>query len=185
MIVKKEINEIKKENSSSQYKDKEFRSMINILDRIKKEKLSSQYKDEEFKNKFDILNEIGKGAFGSVHKAKIKNENSLRAVKIIDTEEIKKQLKIEYIKDDIEEEFKTIYESFINEIECMKICSKNNSNDNSVKYYEYFQTEQNFIIVMELCDTSLQSLLSSRKSGFSSQEIQVIIKQLNNTFKIM
>ena len=67
----------------------------------------------------------------------------------------------------------------------MKICSKNNTNNNSVKYYEYYNTINNFVIVMELCDTSLQSLLNKRKNGFTSGEIRDILKQLNNTFKIM
>ena len=41
----------------------------------------------------------------------------------------------------------------MNEIENMKICSENN--DNSVKYYESFETENEFAIVLELCDESL------------------------------
>ena len=67
----------------------------------------------------------------------------------------------------------------------MKICSKNNTNNNSIKFYECYDTDKNFIIVMELCDTSLQSLLNKRKNGFTSGEIRDILKQLNNTFKIM
>ena len=67
----------------------------------------------------------------------------------------------------------------------MKICSKNNTNNNSIKFYEYYNTKENFIIVMELCVTSLQSLLNKRKNGFTSGEIHDILKQLNNTFKIM
>ena len=38
---------------------------------------------------------------------------------------------------------------------------------------------------MELCDNSLQAILDKRKEGFKIEEIYNIIRQLNNTFKIM
>ena len=67
----------------------------------------------------------------------------------------------------------------------MEICSKNNSNNNSIKYYENYNTDNDFVIVMELCDSNLQSVLNKRKTGFNSEEIYDILTQLNNTFKIM
>ena len=67
----------------------------------------------------------------------------------------------------------------------MKICSKNNINDNSIKFYDYYNTKDKFIIVMELCDEDLQKVLEDRKKGFNAGEIRDILKQLNNTFKIM
>ena len=63
----------------------------------------------------------------------------------------------------------------------MEICE----NNNSIKYFKYYNTDKNFIIIMELCDTNLQSLLSGRGKGFNAEEIRDILKQLNNTFKIM
>ena len=89
------------------------------------------------------------------------------------------------MSNDIEEEFEETQKKLLNEINCMKICSKNNTNGNSIKFYEYFDTKENLIIVMELCDTCLQSLLIGRKNGFTSVEVRNILKQLNNTFKIM
>ena len=38
---------------------------------------------------------------------------------------------------------------------------------------------------MELCDDNLQNILNKRNTGFNKDEIYQIIKQLNNTFKIM
>ena len=89
------------------------------------------------------------------------------------------------MSNDIEEEFEKIQEKLLNEIKYMEICSNNNTNDNSIKFYEYFDTKENLIIVMELCDTSLQSILNERKNGFTPREIHDILNQLNNTFKIM
>ena len=73
----------------------------------------------------------------------------------------------------------------LDEIKIMKICSNNNTNKNSIKYYDYYNFDENLIIVMELCDTNLQLLLNERKEGFNSEEIHDILNQLNNTFKIM
>ena len=120
-----------------------------------------------------------------MYKVKDKNTNEYRAIKIINKKEIKDQLKTEYMKDDIEEEFLPFVDSFLNEIKNMEICSQNNSNNNSIKYYENYNTDSDFVIVMELCDSNLQSVLNKRKTGFNSQEIYDILTQLNNTFKIM
>ena len=57
-------------------------------------------------------------------------------------------------------------------------------NINTVLFYEYFQTEDEFCIVEELCDTSLMQLILDGKK-FSVQEIYQILSQLNNTFKII
>ena len=88
-----------------------------------------------------------------------------------------------YEINDIEEQIKSYKNGFINEYENMKICANNNIN--SVKCYEYFNTEDNFVIIMELCDTNLSKLLIERKKGFNSEEIFEIMKQLNKTFKKM
>ena len=68
-----------------------------------------------------------------------------------------------------------------NEIKFMEICGENN--ENSVKYYESYETEDEFVIIMELCDKSLTQLKKDKK--FSSEEILEILYQLNNTFKII
>ena len=64
-----------------------------------------------------------------------------------------------------------------------------NDNNNSVKCYEYFNNEDNFVIIMELCDKNLLEILlkriRERREGFNSEEIFDIMKQLNNTFRIM
>ena len=69
----------------------------------------------------------------------------------------------------------------------MKICSENN--DNSVKCYDYFIHENNFVIIMELYDKNLSEILTDRmverKKGFKSKDILEIMKQLNKAFKLM
>ena len=108
-------------------------------------------------------------------------------MKIFKLNEIKEKLKKKYltdeITDEIKEEFKKFTKGLINEIEYMKICSRNNNY--SVEYYEYFQDENILGIVMELCDDNLTNIISKKKEGFNRKEIYEIMYQLNKTFKIM
>ena len=67
--------------------------------------------------------------------------------------------------------------------ENMEICCKDNIN--SVKLYEYNHNEKTLIYVTELLDENLEKFLKKRNKGLSPQEILGILKQLNNTFRIM
>ena len=110
----------------------------------------------------------------------------MRAIKVIDLKKIKESLSFKYDKTEINEQTKACKNGFIKEYENMKICSKNNNN--SVKCYEYFNNDDNFTIIMELCDKNLSQLLNekiSKSPPFNLEEILEIMKQLNNTFKIM
>ena len=121
-----------------------------------------------------------------VYKGKEKVKGGLKAIKVIDLQKIKEILIDQYEKD-IEEQFDLCIKGFKTKFENMKICSLNN--ENSVKCYEYFNNEDNFTIIMELCDTNLSKVLTDRKikykKGFNSEEILEILNQLNNVFKVM
>jgi len=60
----------------------------------------------------------------------------------------------------------------------------NKDNINALIFYEYFQTENEFCIVQELCDGNIQHLLEKKKT-FKVKEIFQFLKQLNNTFHIL
>ena len=162
---------------------KQNNSNIFIIDNSNK--IIKENTKEEFNNKYELIKQIGKGVHTIIYKAKIKNTSELRAIKLINKEEIKNNLKNEYNSTNIEEKFNEIQINLLNEIKFMKVCSENNENNNSIKYYEYYNTNENLIIIMELCDESLQSLLNKRKNGFNAEEIRDLLNQLNNTFKIM
>jgi len=140
-------------------------------------------KTNNYKNFYTNFIQIGEGSFGKVYKAKRISTNSSYAIKIIDKEKLKQLLRNQLMKDNIDNEFKSYFKYFLNEIEYMKICCKDNIN--SVKLNEYYDTNKELVIVMELCDDSLQSILNKRINGFNNEEIYDIITQLNNTFKIM
>ena len=80
-----------------------------------------------------------------------------------------------------EENFISEIQKFNKEIKNMEICQC----ENSVKIYDFFDTEKEFIIVMELCDKNLLDILIEKEKGFNAEEIKNILLQLNNAFKLM
>jgi len=144
--------------------------------------------NKNYKDYYEIGEGIGSGGFGSIHKGKEKNKDELRAIKVMDLNKIRENILNEIDEnDDIEEKLKSYINGFIEEFEIMKKCCINNNN--SVKCYEYFYNDNNFVIIMELCDKNLSQLLLEKKKKdnryFNSEEILEIMKQLNNTFRIM
>jgi len=140
--------------------------------------------EKNYKDYYDIIQEIGFCAFSTVYKvykAKNKYKEEFVAIKIIDKEKIKVALRNEYSKQDISEEYNKIA-NYKNEIKYMKICGENN--ENSVKYYQHFETDNEFVIVMELCDENLIDFIKFKKD-FNINDIYELLCQLNNTFKIM
>ena len=53
---------------------------------------------------------------------------------------------------------------------------KNKENINALKFYEYFENENEFFLVMELCDDNLFQLLTKKK--------EVLIKMKYMIFEI-
>ena len=140
---------------------------------------------KNYKDSYEIVKRIGAGSFGSVFKAKIKDKEEYVAIKIINKEIIKQGLRQLYLKENIEDEYNKIKQNLFREAQYMEKCGINNNN--SVKVYEYYDTEEEFAIVMELCDDGLMNLLIRKQNdeGFCLSEIYDILIQLNKTFKVM
>ena len=148
-----------------------------IIDNIKKNNIINNLNiitSKSYKETFKNLVLIGKGNFGTVYKGKIEEEiknifdifkkkkEEVRALKILNKEEIKKNLKNELMKDNVEEEFKLwIINSLENEIINMNLCMKDNIN--SIKFYELYDNEKEYALVMELCDDNLMNILNKKK----------------------
>jgi len=106
----------------------------------------------------------------------------LSLLKKIYKERIKEEMKFSKMKDKItDEEFQPEIEKFNKEIRNMKRCYC----DNSVEIIDYYDTKDEFIILMELCDETLFHILCRKKLGFSAEEIKKVLLQLNNVFKLM
>ena len=135
---------------------------------------------------FEIEKEIKLNVYSGVYKAKLKDSSVYVAVKKIFKDKIKEEMIYTLGKIDItEEDFKPEIEKFNKEIQNMEKCSC----ENSVKIYDYYDTENEFVIVMELCDETLFHTLirktKGKQGGFSAEEIKEILLQLNKVFKIM
>ena len=139
--------------------------------------------NNNYKEKYELLEIKGEGSYGRVHKAKVKGKDEYRAIKILNKEDIKKGLRNEHRKQDVEQEFIPYIKDFKNNKKFMNICQKNNIN--SVRFYEDYDTDEEFVIVMELCDENLFDLIKRTKKRFNLDEIYDFLLQLNKTFKIM
>ncbi len=81
-------------------------------------------------------------------------------------------------------EINKIEEEFLNCIKIMENISSKDINNNSIKFYEYFDSTKKIFIIMEFCDDNLLNLIEN-KNRLVDEEINNIIFQLNNCFKIM
>ena len=131
--------------------------------------------NNKYEDSYETIKEIGNGPLSSVYKAKHKDKEEYVAIKIIDKEKIKAALRNEYSKQDIQQEYNKIA-NFENEVKYMKICGENN--ENSVKYYQHFETYNEFIIVMELCDGNLIDFIKLKKE-FNIKDIYELLCQLS------
>ena len=122
-----------------------------------------ELKDKEWSDDYKKVKTISSGTFGTVIKASNKITKEIRAIKLFnkynayfDEEKIKKEINN----------------------------AKKVENENSIKIYDQYNSEEEIAIVMELCDYSLSDKLKESK-GFTVDEIKNILVQLNNTFRIM
>ena len=117
---------------------------------------------EDYKNKYKTIKKIGVGN-NEVFLAENIQDKELRAMKIIKLEDIRLQKGNEYSIEEVNNLIKDIISNLMNEeIKNMEICGKNN--ENSIKYYESFETENEFAIIMELCDENLSKYRTSKKN---------------------
>ena len=171
------------EKNNITQKEKKTKKLISVDINSKVDKNSKHYLDENIsKEKYNNIEIIGEGGYGKIYKAKI-NNNEYIAIKEIDIDKIRQQCEDNFMND-VEENISKFKNYISNEIKNMIICSEENTNINSVKFYDYFYNDKKVMIIMELCDDNLKNVLKKRES-FSIKEIHEIILQLNYTLKIM
>ena len=170
MFGAKIINSGDYDKTILEYFDNYFTLNIRVLNKYK-----------EFN--YEILEAISETPFSSIYKAKMlyDNKEEFVAVKKIFKDKLKKEMKYKLKKTITEEDFKSEVLKFNKEIRNMEICQC----ENSVKIYDYYDTEKEFIIIMELCDANLLDVLIEREKNFTTEEIKDILLQLNNAFKLM
>ena len=155
-----------------------FKSPLNIIsvNRLDNYNTLKDYEEKEV---------IKENILTVVYKANRKSYNNTFeyvAIKKIKKDAIKEELQINLSKNEIDEEdFKKEVIKFNRELKNMEKCYC----ENTVKLYDYFDTDKYFIIIMELCDNTLFYELCKTKSGFNIEQLKDILLQLNNAFKKM
>jgi len=140
--------------------------------------------NSDFRNYYELIKKIGHGTMACIYMAILKNNKEKRAIKVFDKNNMKRMYFDINFKEPNDEDLKDYMDS-MNEIKMMKIAEgKNKENINTVKFYEYFDTKDEFAIVMELCDDNLCRFLINQKQN-NLELLKEILIQLNNTFKIM
>ena len=151
--------------------------------------------NQNYSDYYEILKEKkgnkikrGTGGYGIIYEAKDKKTNKKKAIKIMNKDRIKNDLMNQFdeIREPTDEDLKPIIDGFFNEVNHMKILQGiNNQNENTVIFEEYFNNNENFVIIMELCDDNLYNYVINKNDTLKFEEIQEILKQLNNSFHIM
>ena len=130
---------------------------------------------EEFKKGVKEIRFIGKGSFGKVIEVEyLGKKYALKKISKI-------RIGMKNVKD---REYLT---TTINREK--KILKKMLEYENSLHFYLYYEDEEYYIFVLELCDTDLSKLLKDRKElpvpKFDSPEILCIMESLNEPLKYM
>ena len=169
---------------SLQYPLKEYLNNINL---INNKKHNSRSNFCEYYNIIGKFSNFDYKPFISYYKVNEKETNEKIKIVLVDKNYLyNEEAKLVFSKKLAEEKLKNQMNKLMLNIEIMKkIEGKNEENENVVKYYEYFENEKEFAIVMELCNYTLLDYLTKKEKPFNLEEIYNILSQLNNTFKIM
>lgn len=149
--------------------------------------VKKKYGSEDFRDFYEIDEEpIGSTDYATVYRGRVKESGELRAIKVFDKVKIRNYIKKKFLKIEDENDIKPFKDGFNKEIEHMiMVEGEKNENNNTVKFYEFYQNDDEFVVVMELCDGNLLDVFSKRTEPYSPDEIGDILSQLNNSFKIM
>ena len=120
-------------------------------------------------NQYKLKEKIGEGSYGTVYKAEdTKNKNNLVAIKQLSKSKICENA--------------YLFEALKKELDIMKLIS----DENSVKLMDFFETEEKYNLVMELCDSDLDVQLKKinqkNHKSFSELELFEIMTQFNKIF---
>ena len=144
--------------------------------------------NQNYTNFFEIGEKLGASGHGVIYKAKDKKTGQKKAIKIMDKRRIRSKLEDNFNepREATNEDLKPIIDGFFNVVNHMKILQGiNNQNKNTVIFEEYFNNNENFAILMELCDDNLYNYVKKKNNFLKFEEIQQILIQLNNSFRIM
>ena len=172
--------------------NKSFNLLINGLLEIDSQKRLSWkeyfkhdfFTNRQYKDYYVLGKELAKGAYYSIYIAENKKTKANNVIKIVKKEDIKKKYRKRYYKNLDEKSLKKLTKLLGEQTKAMTNLENNGKNVNTVQFFEYFNTDNEFAIVMEKCDLNLNDYFTDNKT-FSLEEIKDLLLQLNNTFILM
>ena len=176
-------NNIRKKTNNSELDD-----LIDGLLNTNKEERFDWYKylHHEFfpwRKKYELGESLGGESCYTIYKGRENLTNSEKVIKIIEKDKIRSLYNMNFGKPIEESKLEEFVKLLEEQLKTMKILGDNN--ENTVQIFEYFNTKKEFVIVMEKCDTDLSNAFAESENNFSLDQIKDLLKQLNNTFKIM
>ena len=127
----------------------------------------------ELKNEYTMMEVIDYNVYGITHKCKETNTNNLVAIKIINKKYLERICGNKNLEDCLE--------SIRQEIQSLK----DMEGPFSVHLREYAETNDRFIIVTDLWDTTLEKFMKMKKTGIKMEELKRVFTKLNVAFKRM
>jgi serine/threonine protein kinase len=172
--------------------NKSFNLLINGLLEIDSQKRLSWkeyfkhdfFTNRQYKDYYVLGKELAKGAYYSIYIAENKKTKANNVIKIVKKEDIKKKYRKRYYKNLDEKSLKKLTKLLGEQTKAMTNLENNGKNVNTVQFCEYFNTDNEFAIVMEKCDLNLNDYFTNNKT-FSLEEIKNLLLQLKNTFVLM
>ena len=141
------------------------------------------FTERQYKGYYELLNKLSSTIYYSIYKVKEIKTQLEKVMKIINKNEIRTKYREEHLVPIDEKILDNLVNYSIMQTEMMKLLEDDGLNENTVKFFEYFNTKEEFAIVMEKCDNDLCSDYIKRRDNFNL--IKNILYQINNTFKIM
>ena len=120
---------------------------------------------------YQKLELIGRGQFSTVYKVKHKSFGDLYAMKVIGKRpENQKAEQLKQIK---------------REVENLKKCYHWENNYNTVKLFNFFETDEEYILIFNYCDTTLERYVEEnyQNKKMPLEDIKKLFLELNNGFK--
>ena len=137
----------------------------------------------DYKIYYKIGKKIGEAENAIVYIGEKIETKEKRAIKIYRKHKIRSELKKKNLQEPSELEIKPYIDSIFNEIKHLQMLDKY-KNKNVVKFYEYFQSNDEFAVITELCDINLLNFFLKYKP-FNLNTVREILNQLNNGLRIM
>ena len=139
----------------------------------------NNYNQNSFKGLFEsnslqdyqVIEKIGTGQFSTVYKVRHITSGQILAMKVIEKRpESQKEEQLKQIK---------------REIENLKRCYHWENNYNTVKLFTNFETKEQYILVFNYCDTTLEKYIEEKYPNkmMPLEDIKKLFLELNNGFK--